>query len=561
MNNPHNCLKLGPSSIGTKNANLGNEVFDTLTLKLKKTPEAEYLLTKTENHLQKQYGKIYDGTMQGLLTFPPHYDLGVDIKKTDIKGNLGQEAMDIARDKCKRARQARRTMQFVDESLINNRIRELETKIQKQKKHPIMEDIREKSHLELILKEKLPLSTEANVIMRLQNHFGNHRGLLLHSYKPETYLQQYVELARDLRKANNYPFLTGFEEDVLNLLKISPADVNHWVSSMMNKIKIEQSKTLVNIRYSFAGSVVQAGLALNTNSTKRRQNQLNELKQTFCKFETRWDSQNKKMVQLTDASGNLIDCRYDQNTIIHKLYQSEFNRLTTEFNDEFDALVFLPDHQLILGTEIKQAMKQDTLANNKQTKAAAKQTKKRKDYVERMFGDLIDHGWQYVQVIAMYDNCGTLVLNKCSDCSPFILTNGTDQVEKQQMNFLMSSLNKNTVGVTTRTIINHAAYGSFKHLFSRIIGLSGSLMTVQKLGPHHQIMGTDAKDLNAGWTRASPLKFGLENTVPREGDVFGRPHDVYKLLFFSHDQIGLLSMATKFVVFLNDYGSGKNYDY
>ena len=82
-------------------------------------------------------------------------------------------------------------------------------------------------------------------------------------------------------------------------------------------------------------------------------------------------------------------------------------------------------------------------------------------------------------------------------------------------------------------------------------------MAVQKLSPHHEIMGTDAKDLNAGWTRASPLKFSPQDSVPREGDVFGRPHDVYKLIFFTPDQIGLLNMSSKFVVFFNDYGSGK----
>ena len=86
-------------------------------------------------------------------------------------------------------------------------------------------------------------------------------------------------------------------------------------------------------------------------------------------------------------------------------------------------------------------------------------------------------------------------------------------------------------------------------------------MAVQKLSSHHEIMGTDAKDLNAGWTRASPLKFSPQVSVPREGDVFGRPHDVYKLIFFTPDQIGLLNMSTKFVVFFNDYGSGKTYNH
>ena len=50
MKNSQNCLRLGPSSIGTKNTNMGNQVFDRLTLNLKKTPEAKHLLNETENH-------------------------------------------------------------------------------------------------------------------------------------------------------------------------------------------------------------------------------------------------------------------------------------------------------------------------------------------------------------------------------------------------------------------------------------------------------------------------------------------------------------------------------
>ena len=108
MNNAQGCLKLWPSAIGSKTVNMGNETFDRLTLNLKNTPEAEHLLSETENHLKKHYKGIYDGTMQGLSTFPPHYDLGVEIKKND-KTEKGEWA-----------RQARRTMQYVDESLINN---------------------------------------------------------------------------------------------------------------------------------------------------------------------------------------------------------------------------------------------------------------------------------------------------------------------------------------------------------------------------------------------------------------------------------------------------------
>ena len=126
---------------------------------------------------------------------------------------------------------------------------------------------------------------------------------------------------------------------------------------------------------------------------------------------------------------------------------------------------------------------------------------------------------------------------------------------------LIASLTTNLAQTSTFSTPNPIAFESFKQVYSRIVGLSGSLMAVQKLSPHHEIMGTDAKDLNAGWTRASPLKYGPQDSVPREGDVFGRPHDVYKLIFFTPDQIGLLNMSSKFVVFLNDYGSGKTYNH
>ena len=125
------------------------------------------------------------------------------------------------------------------------------------------------------------------------------------------------------------------------------------------------------------------------------------------------------------------------------------------------------------------------------------------------------------------------------------------------MKNLMAFIITNATGTSSSPSQNSIAFDNFKHVFARMIGLSGSLMTVQKLCPHHEIMGTDAKDLNAGWTHATPLKFSPQDSVPREGDVFGRPHDVYKLIFFTPDQIGLLNMSSKFVVFLNDYGSGK----
>ena len=146
--NSDNCLKLGPSSIGSKTTSLGSEVFDNVTLKLKNTPEAKFLLEETENYLKKQYKRIFDGSIQGLETCPPKYDYGVATKKGHIA----------------------RCMQYADEKLIKKRIQHLA-----QKQTQTMEDDREKSHLETILKQKIPLSTEDKVIMRLQNFFQKYR--------------------------------------------------------------------------------------------------------------------------------------------------------------------------------------------------------------------------------------------------------------------------------------------------------------------------------------------------------------------------------------------------
>ena len=458
--NSNNCLQLGQTPIGSKTTNVGSDVFDSVTLKLKNTPEAEFLLRETENYLTEQYKDLYDGSMQGLKTCPPKYDFGVESKKGDW------------------ARNQRRTMQFVDEKLIKDRIQHLDQKL-----IPSIEDIREKSHLKQVLQAKLPMSTEAKVILRFQNFFAKHRGLLLHSYKPEAYLQRYLELARDLRQNNNDPQkynppnLTTLEKDILDLLNIPSGNIDQWVLSSMKKIQMKQSSG----PNTFSGSFIQAALALNAKPKKGRKNQWIELKRAFDPFEMEWDGLQRKMVAKTDAQGDPVIALYDRDDIQRKLYQSEFKRLTQEFKDEFDALVFLPDLQIIIGTEIKQAMKQDKQANDKQTKEAAEQTKKRKSYVEKTFGNLLEQGWKYVEVVAIYDNIGDLVLKQCSDCTPFILTNGTPQEEEQQMNDLMALITTTATRTSSPLPQNPIAFDNFKHVFSRIIGLSGSLMTVQKI--------------------------------------------------------------------------------
>ena len=52
------------------------------------------------------------------------------------------------------------------------------------------------------------------------------------------------------------------------------------------------------------------------------------------------------------------------------------------------------------------------------------------------------------------------------------------------------------------------------------------------------------------------LKFVADKKVPSYGEVMGRPHDIYHLIFFNPSQIGLITMEHHYVIFLNDYGAG-----
>lgn len=67
--------------------------------------------------------------------------------------------------------------------------------------------------------------------------------------------------------------------------------------------------------------------------------------------------------------------------------------------------------------------------------------------------------------------------------------------------------------------------------------------------------------ITAGWTAASTLSFGGEDEIfkngLRFGDMMGRPHDIFKLIFWNPGQRQLLDGRHQFVLFCHDYGAGK----
>ena len=304
----HRCLPLGPTLIGSKSTDMGADTFDNITMSMKNTVQADHFLEQSKIEMEKRFGSVFDNTMQNLMTFPPQYDYGVEIKKDD-KSNKGETA-----------RRAGRAMQFGDENAIKQRIQIIEQNLLVKK---TAEDTREKQYLQQILEKKRPLSCENKVILRFRNFFEKQRGICLHGYKPEEYLKRYLELAKDLRKkpSNNPVGLLPLEEHILRVMNIPVSDVDNWVQASMNKIQTISSNLQSTTSNSFSWRSIHTALDLDGTWEKCREDQRKALKKFLSKFAMKWDPKQKKMVDKKDKQGRKVECQYSNDTVMTKLFK------------------------------------------------------------------------------------------------------------------------------------------------------------------------------------------------------------------------------------------------
>ena len=166
-----NCLHLGPTQIGSKGRDMGNDTFDHASTALKNTPEGEFLFQGISDHLEKAYPNVYDGTTQTLIQFPPEFDYGIQNKEDMNEKNQKKKLKEEKNKKGpKTTQQKSRAMQYGEEVLAEQRITELNTP----KK---MADLKEKKFLEDVLKDKKPLSTEEMVLKRFMKFFKDEPGI------------------------------------------------------------------------------------------------------------------------------------------------------------------------------------------------------------------------------------------------------------------------------------------------------------------------------------------------------------------------------------------------
>ena len=513
------CLGLGPSCIGSKVGIVGGNVIDDIAKqKLKCLPLG--MIAKIEDYLRDRFPEVYNHKLNKIISIPEDYDYGVETKK-------GMKA---------------RAMQYGDETDARKTIARLAGSKD-------WKDIRERSHLEEILKDKKPYKCEDGANRRFKNFFKNEPGLFTHGFKPKEYLKEIkkiaVMLGQGSRKSyKSNPKLDRMEIGVLELLGMTEGDVKQWVDDRINDIQIKTAQIKgAQTSNGVTGDIICQ--ALQSNIPKERTNQFKQLKNKFPKNQ-----------------------RFTFDEVRAKLLDSEFE-YATNFDDEYDMFLILPNHEMIIAAEQKQAMTPSKTANDAQAKSASKQLKKSEAFMRNVFGELLSSGWKYIKVAVLYDNHGSFVSNRCPGCSHYILTNGTEAEEHQQMEDLWQAITGSPYSSATSQS-NHSGLEEFKHLFSRLIGFSGESFIVQKVGHYHEIMGTNpsnvfASGITAGWTTASPLTFGSEDEMIKNGlrfgDMMGRPHDVFKIIFWNPNQRKLLDGNHRFVLFSHDYGAGKLYDH
>ena len=167
-----------------------------------------------------------------------------------------------------------------------------------------------------------------------------------------------------------------------------------------------------------------------------------------------------------------------------------------------------------------------------------KRTLDKRRFSTKTFDSLLDEGWGYVKISFLYDKIRSVITSKYSE-RPIIHINGT---EKQEQWFLWKAITgKEYIGAQIQSSGPTSKSGNCD--FSRHLGLSGLSFIVQKMGNYHELLSS----LNFDETT---IDVSLENAIRKSANA-------YRLIFWNSDQRDMLTGNHRFVIFHQDYDTGK----
>ena len=367
-----------------------------------------------------------------------------------------------------------------------------------------------------------PQQAESEIINQLSSLFFNHRGLLLHSLKLDSFLQIFTDEAKRYRKRKNPGFeLTKLEHQIANALNLTETELEETANQVVN-ILIEASVE-------------------KQNSVFSRNQIYNAI--VLCQS---WHEDLK--VRAKRKFGG--QAKYKLNDIKNAIKLSRYEH-ESKYPGEVDVLTILPDLELIMQVEVKCDLKDNTAEkNNFNLKSAAKQLQRYSNHISRVHGPVLNENWKYLKVAAILPSVGNIE-RVCSHCKRFIVTH--DVLKQKGLPIWWKEFELPEKSLMTNSSTDQF-YSEFLHLFNRLVNLTAISRLKSVFTAWKEVQGENRNNIVAGIT---PPRNSNASTF-RFQDIIKRPMDVWKLLYFNPEQMFLLSTkGLNRVVLFADYGCGR----
>ena len=358
-----------------------------------------------------------------------------------------------------------------------------------------------------------PQDSERRVYERILSLFANERGLLLHSMTTEVYLQVFVKDAWQQRKANkNGMELSDLEEKIVKALNITN-DLDNAAKQVLSDLK---------------SSGLSSPYQLNDVIRRIDNNKIfhHDLRQKM-----------KRKLK----SKSTIDDNFICDALRLATYEHE-----SKFPGELDLLGIFPDLQVILHVEVK-SNQAENKKNDNNLKDASEQMTRYANHIAKRHGPVLSEKWSYCKVAAIVP--GVVKENDvCAHCRHFLLTdkelhNETSMRAWWESLFLYKNDSQNES-------VRDQCYKEFLMFFNRAVNLSSIGRKINVFNAWKEIEGENQPPVVAGFTSTT-------GDVSSFQDILTRAHDAFKTIYFTPEQMSLLSPKDFFrVLLLADFGAG-----
>ena len=383
------------------------------------------------------------------------------------------------------------------------------------------------------LQKLRPELAEQEFVDALACFFYNHRGIFIHSLKLDDHLKVLTNKAREYRRRNkNIGFgLTDFEKKLAEQLNIS----NQCLVVTADKVTTHLlTKSKANIGPNINGRVIREAIDEELKGNDRMY-----------------------VMKLFKPGQDYTIDEVKEGIMLGK-FESE-----CRVAGENDLLIMLPDSKLILCVEVKRHMTCKERENSERTPkmdrhmtSASGQLKKNAKFISSKHGTILSSDWRFAKICAISPS----VQNPeriCGNCKRFVLTSDiVKSPERLEKWWKETGLSERAASLDQKT--KNESYKEFQLFFNRLVCMSSVRVVSDPFHTWSQVQGNTGHHMSAGHAKSSK---DIQKKAASEGldfeDALKAIHHAYKILFFTKDQMALLTTDKfPFVMFLCDFGAG-----